>query len=90
MTELSHLKNLGFSAVTAQPKFRRRTVLFFASCVTIFRKTKLSQFPVADALDLQRLPSRDLLRHRLQQQVLYFHRYKADISPAISTGHIMC
>jgi len=57
------------------------------------------------------LPPRDLLRHRLQHHILYFHRplhrglrvgvhashglltlaaRKADISCAISTGHIMC
>src|SRR5580765_3072481 len=30
--------------------------------------------PVADAQDLRRLPPPDLLRHRLQHHVLYFHR----------------
>ena len=35
MTELSHLKDLGFSAVTAQPEFRRRTVFYFAFCLAI-------------------------------------------------------
>src|SRR6185312_6695955 len=30
--------------------------------------------PVADPKDLRRLPPRDLLRHRLQHYVLYFHR----------------
>src|ERR1035441_2805848 len=30
--------------------------------------------PVADAQYLRRLPPRDLLRHRLQHHVLYFHR----------------
>src|SRR5579872_5675832 len=30
--------------------------------------------PVADAQNLRRLPPRDLLRHRLQHYVLYFHR----------------
>src|SRR5580698_8813519 len=30
--------------------------------------------PVADAQNLRRLPPRDLLRHRLQHHVLYFHR----------------
>src|SRR6516225_5249301 len=30
--------------------------------------------PVADAQNLRRLPPRDLLRHRLQHHILYFHR----------------
>jgi hypothetical protein len=35
MKELSHLKDLGFAAVTVQPKIRTHAVLFFTTCVVI-------------------------------------------------------